>query len=117
MARWRVDYIGKVLFTLGTVEAPHEASAIETAAKTFYVEPVRRNRIVVTKFEAANQCQSLDESQGRVRQVRGARPTHRCAAKLERGAGIAGQLGRTSSVGEVMARWRVDYGKGDQLGK
>ena len=51
MVRWRVDYIGKVLFTLGTVEAPHEASAIETAAKTFYVEPVRRNRIVVARLE------------------------------------------------------------------
>ena len=51
MARWRIDYIGKVLFTLGTVEAPHEASAIETAAKTFSVEPVRRNRIVVARLE------------------------------------------------------------------
>jgi hypothetical protein len=33
MARWRVDFIGKVLSTLGTVEAPDERSAIADAAK------------------------------------------------------------------------------------
>ena len=51
MARWRIDYIGKVLFTLGTVEASDEASAIEKAAKAFHVEPARRNRIVVAWLE------------------------------------------------------------------
>jgi hypothetical protein len=50
-APWRVDFIGKVLFTLRTLEAPDKASAIEKAAKTFHVEPARQNRIAVTRLE------------------------------------------------------------------
>jgi hypothetical protein len=50
MPRWRIDFICKVLFTLGTVEAPDETSAIDEAAKTFHVEPARRNRLVLTKL-------------------------------------------------------------------
>ena len=37
MPRWRVDYIGKVLSTLGTVEAPDEKSAIAEAAREFHI--------------------------------------------------------------------------------
>ena len=33
MARWRVDYLGKVLMTLGSVEAPDQESAIAQAAE------------------------------------------------------------------------------------
>ena len=53
MARWRVDFIGKVLFTLGAVEAPDEKTAIAEAATDFRVPPDRRFRIVVTRTQAA----------------------------------------------------------------
>jgi hypothetical protein len=51
MPRWRVDYIGKVLSTLGSIEAPDEKSAITEAANLFNIPPARRNKIVVTKIE------------------------------------------------------------------
>ena len=44
MPRWRVDFIGKVLSTLGTVEASDEKSAIAEAAKQFNITPARRNK-------------------------------------------------------------------------
>jgi hypothetical protein len=50
MPRWRVNYIGKVLQTLGTVEAPDENGAIAKAAEEFNITPVRRNKIAVTKL-------------------------------------------------------------------
>ena len=50
MPRWRVDYVGKVLRTLGSIEAANEKAAIEAAAKLFNIPPERRNRIVVTKI-------------------------------------------------------------------
>jgi hypothetical protein len=50
MPRWRADYIGKVLSTLGTVEAPDEKSAIAKAAEEFNITPARQNKIVVTKL-------------------------------------------------------------------
>lgn len=51
MPRWRVDYIGKVLSTLGTVEAPDERSAVAKAAEEFNITPARRNKIAVVKLE------------------------------------------------------------------
>jgi hypothetical protein len=51
MPRWRVDYIGKVLSTLGTVEAADEKSALAEAAKQFNITPARRNKIAVTRPE------------------------------------------------------------------
>jgi len=50
MARWRVDYIGKVLMTLGSVGAPDEASAIAQAAELFSIPPARQNKIVVKRL-------------------------------------------------------------------
>jgi hypothetical protein len=49
MARWFVDFAGKVLSTLGSVEAPDEKSAIEQAAKDFRIPPARRDFIRVTQ--------------------------------------------------------------------
>jgi hypothetical protein len=54
-ARWRVDFIGKVRSTLGTVEAPDQESAIAEATKQFHITPSRRNRIVVTNLDKARQ--------------------------------------------------------------
>jgi hypothetical protein len=51
MARWRVDYLGKVLMTLGSVEAPDEASAIALAAELYNIPPARQNKIVVKRLE------------------------------------------------------------------
>jgi hypothetical protein len=53
MARWRVDYIGKVLMTLGAVEADDQKSAIAKAANEFYIPPARQNRILVTRTQAS----------------------------------------------------------------
>jgi hypothetical protein len=53
MARWRVDIMGKVLATLGSVEAPDEKSAIAKAAKEFHIPPARLNRLVVTRIVVA----------------------------------------------------------------
>ena len=50
IARWRVDYIGKVLMTLGSVGAPDEASAIAQAAELYNIPPTRQNRIVVKQL-------------------------------------------------------------------
>jgi len=44
MPRWRVDFVGKVLSRLGTVEASDEKSAIAEAAKQFNITPARRNK-------------------------------------------------------------------------
>jgi hypothetical protein len=41
MARWRVDYLGKVLMILGSIEAPDEKTAIEKAAALFDITPAR----------------------------------------------------------------------------
>jgi hypothetical protein len=51
MPRWRVDYIGKVRMTLGSIEAPDEKSAVEKAAMLFNIPPARRNKIAVTKLD------------------------------------------------------------------
>ena len=51
MPRWRVDYIGKVLMTLGSVEAEDEKTAIAKAAEEFNITPARRNKIMVTKID------------------------------------------------------------------
>ncbi len=48
MPRWRVDYLGKKLQHLGTVEAADEKSTIEEAMKTFHITPARRFKLVVT---------------------------------------------------------------------
>jgi hypothetical protein len=53
MPRCRVDYIGKVLMTLGSIEAPDEKAAIAEAAKEFHIPPARQNKIVVTRTQAA----------------------------------------------------------------
>ena len=50
MPRWRVDYVGKVLRTLGSIEAPDEKSAVEQAAELFNIPPSGQNRITVTKI-------------------------------------------------------------------
>ena len=50
MARWRVDYLGKVFSTLGTVEAQDVRSAIAKAAREFNITPARRYRIKVTEI-------------------------------------------------------------------
>jgi hypothetical protein len=52
MPRWRVDYIGKVLSTLGQVEAATEREAIAKAAEEFNITPARQNKIAVTKIES-----------------------------------------------------------------
>lgn len=49
MAKWRVDFAGKVLSTLGTVDAPDEESAIDQAAQKFRITGTRRAFIRVTK--------------------------------------------------------------------
>ncbi len=41
MPRWRIDYLGKKLLHLGTIEAADEKSAIEEAMKTFHITPAR----------------------------------------------------------------------------
>jgi hypothetical protein len=51
MPRWRVDFIGKVLSTLGSVEAPDQEGAIAKAAKLFNIPPARQNKIVVTRLD------------------------------------------------------------------
>ncbi len=48
MPRWRIDYLGKKLQHLGTVEAADEKSDIEEAMKTFHITPARRFKLVVT---------------------------------------------------------------------
>jgi DNA invertase Pin-like site-specific DNA recombinase len=53
MARWRVDYLGKKGSHHGSVEAPDERGAVEQAAKQFNITPARRNKIVVTRTQAA----------------------------------------------------------------
>jgi hypothetical protein len=63
MARWRVDFIGKVLRTLGSIEAPDEKSAIVEAAKQFNITPAPRNKIVVTRTQAAER-RAPDSSAG-----------------------------------------------------
>jgi hypothetical protein len=49
--RWRIDYIGKVLSTLGTVEAPDAKSAIIEGDKQFNITPSRVNKITVTRID------------------------------------------------------------------
>jgi hypothetical protein len=48
--RWRVDIMGRVLATLGRVEAPDEKTAIAKAAEQFNIPLARQNRIIVTKI-------------------------------------------------------------------
>jgi hypothetical protein len=50
MPRWRVDFIGKVPQTLGSVEAKDEKSATAEAANEFHIPPARQNKIVVTRI-------------------------------------------------------------------
>jgi hypothetical protein len=50
MPRWRVDFIGKVLSTLSTVEALDEKSAIAEAVKEFHPMSARRNKLTVMKL-------------------------------------------------------------------
>ena len=51
MARWRVDYQGKKLQHLGTIEADTDSEVVEKAAKVFNIEPARRFKIFVQKVE------------------------------------------------------------------
>ena len=51
MPRWRVDYQGKKLQHLGTIEADTESEAVEEAAKLFNIEPTWRFKIFVEKVE------------------------------------------------------------------
>jgi len=46
MARWCVDYEGKKLQHLGTVEADTDSEAVEKAAKLFSITPARRSNSV-----------------------------------------------------------------------
>jgi hypothetical protein len=66
MPRWRVDFFGKVLSTLGSVEAPDEKSAIAEAAREFNITRARRNKLVVTKVIVPDRDsnKSPDLSQG-----------------------------------------------------
>jgi hypothetical protein len=50
MARWSVDLIRNRAQRLGTVVAETEKEAIAVAIRQFDIEPVRRNRITVTKI-------------------------------------------------------------------
>jgi hypothetical protein len=50
MPRWRVDYIGNVLSTLGTVDASDERSTTRGGRQQFNITPARRNKIVVTRL-------------------------------------------------------------------
>ena len=50
LPRWRVDIMGKVLATLGSVEAPDDERAIAKAAKEFHITPARLTKLVVTKI-------------------------------------------------------------------
>jgi hypothetical protein len=50
MPRWSVDLIRNRAQRLGTVVAKTEKEAIAVAIKQFDIEPVRRNRITVTKI-------------------------------------------------------------------
>jgi hypothetical protein len=50
MPRWRVDFIGKLSQTPGSVEAKDEKSAIAEAANEFHIPPARQNKIVVTRI-------------------------------------------------------------------
>jgi hypothetical protein len=51
MPRWRVDFMGKVLHTLGSIEAPDEESAVAQAAQLFNIPQAREDKIVVTKLD------------------------------------------------------------------
>jgi hypothetical protein len=51
MPRWRVDFIGKVLRKLGSLEAPAEKTAKAKAAEEFHIPPARQSKIVVTKLD------------------------------------------------------------------
>jgi hypothetical protein len=53
MPRWRVDYLGKELQHLGTVEAADEKAAITEAVKQFNITPARRFKIVAMQTRAA----------------------------------------------------------------
>jgi hypothetical protein len=66
MPRWRVDIMGKVLATLGGVEAPDEETAIAAAVREFHITPARRNKLVVTKVIVADRDsnKSPDVSRG-----------------------------------------------------
>jgi hypothetical protein len=46
-----VDFIGKVLSTLGTVEAATEREALAKAAEEFHITPARRIKLTVTRLE------------------------------------------------------------------
>jgi hypothetical protein len=50
MARWSVDLIRNRAQRLGTVFAKTEKEAIAIAIERFEVEPVRQNRITVSKI-------------------------------------------------------------------
>jgi hypothetical protein len=53
-AHWRVEYLDKHNSShLGTIEAADEDGAIDQAAKQFNITPARRNKIVVTRIQAA----------------------------------------------------------------
>jgi len=52
MPRWRIDFAGTVLLTMGTVDAPDKKSAIEKAVKDFRITPKRRDFIRVTQVSA-----------------------------------------------------------------
>jgi hypothetical protein len=51
MPRWRVDFSGEKLSTLGTVETADERAAIAEAAKQFNITPARRHRITVAQID------------------------------------------------------------------
>ena len=57
MPRWRVDYIGKELQHLGTVEAADQKAAIAEAAKQFNITPARRSELVVTRIDTPKRGQ------------------------------------------------------------
>ena len=53
-ARWRVEYLDKHNSShLGTIEAADEDGAIDEAARQFNITPARRDKIVVTRIQTA----------------------------------------------------------------
>ena len=49
MARWPIDFIGKTLRRVGTIEAETAEQAIDEAAKLFRLEPAVRDKLMATK--------------------------------------------------------------------
>jgi hypothetical protein len=49
MARWRVDFKGKRLQHVGTIEANTAEDAVNQVAKLFRIEPMLRDNLIAIK--------------------------------------------------------------------